>query len=103
MMHRHSRPSIHLLLATLLIALAMSACAHQVKTTHDDATITVRVKTALLNEPDVAIARIEVDTFNGVVTLTGTVKTKEDEAKAIAAARRINGVIDVKSNLKIGQ
>ena len=102
-MKRHLLRSIHVLLATLAAALMLSACAHQVKTTHDDATITVRVKTALLNEPDVAIARIEVDTFNGVVTLTGAVKTKEDEAKAIAAAKRINGVIDVKSNLRVGQ
>jgi len=102
-MLRHSLRSIHLLLVTLGVTLMLSACAHQVKTTNDDATITVRVKTALLNEPDVAIARIEVDTFNGVVTLTGAVKTKEDEAKAIAAARAIHGVTDVKSNLKIGQ
>jgi osmotically-inducible protein OsmY len=102
-MHRTIPRLIHLLLAALVVPLLLSACGHAISTTSDDATITVRVKTALLNEPDVAIARIEVDTFKGVVTLSGTVKSKEDEAKAIAAARRINGVTDVKSNLKIGQ
>jgi osmotically-inducible protein OsmY len=94
---------IALLIAALILPVVVSACGHTVSTTIDDATITTRVKTALLNEPDIAIARIEVDTFKGVVTLSGRLKSKEDEAKAIAAARKINGVTDVKSNLQIGQ
>ncbi len=98
-MHR----PVYRLILLVAIPLILSACGQAISSTSDDATITVRVKTALLNSPNVAIARIEVDTFKGVVTLTGTVKSKEDEAAAIAAARRINGVTDVKSNLKIGQ
>ena len=67
----------------------------------DDATITTRVKTSLLNDPDVGGLRIDVDTFKGVVTLSGRVKTKDEEAKAIALARKIGGVTDVKSTLQI--
>jgi hyperosmotically inducible periplasmic protein len=67
----------------------------------DDATITTRVKTALLNEKGMDPTRIDVQTFNGVVTLTGKVKNKEDESKAVALARSIRGVTDVKSSLQV--
>ena len=46
-----------------------------------DATITTRVKTVFINDPVVGMARIDVDTFKGVVTLSGRVKSKEEEAK----------------------
>jgi osmotically-inducible protein OsmY len=35
------------------------------------------------------------------VTLSGRVKSKEEEAKAIEIARTISGVTDVKSSLQI--
>ena len=97
------RTEVQRIAMLLMAALIVTACGQTVSTTIDDATITARVKTALLNEPDVALARIEVETVKGVVTLSGRLKSKEDEAKALAAARRINGVTDVKSNLQIGQ
>lgn len=67
----------------------------------DDATITTRVKTALLNEKGMDPTRIDVQTSHGVVTLTGRVKNKDDESKALAVARTIRGVSDVKSSLQI--
>ena len=89
-------------LALILIApMLLAACGKTVGETIDDATITARVKTSLINEPDVAAARIDVDTFKGVVTLSGRVKSKDEEARAIAAARKIQGVKDVKSTLQI--
>jgi osmotically-inducible protein OsmY len=45
--------------------------------------------------------RIDAQTSQGVVTLSGKVKTKDDESKAVAAARSIRGVTDVKSSLQI--
>ena len=59
------------------------------------------VKTAFINDPVVGAARIDVDTFKGVVTLSGRVKSKDEETKAIALARTVNGVTDVKSALQI--
>jgi osmotically-inducible protein OsmY len=67
----------------------------------DDATITTRVKTALLNEKGMDPTRIDVQTSHGVVTLSGRVKNKDDESKALAVARTIRGVSDVKSSLQI--
>ena len=67
----------------------------------DDGTVTARVKTVFINDPAIAIARIDVETFKGVVTLSGRVKSKDEEAKAITLARTVRGVTDVKSRLDI--
>ena len=67
----------------------------------DDATITARVKTVLLNDPQVAATKIEVSTAGGIVTLSGSVKSKADEARAIQVARTVTGVRDVKSTLLV--
>ena len=77
------------------------ACGKSVGNTIDDATITGRVKTAMLNDPDVAGLKIDVDTFKGVVTLSGAVKTQAEADRAIGIARRTPGVADVKSTLQI--
>ena len=68
----------------------------------DDATITTRVKTALLNEPGVNATAINVAADAGVVTLSGEVKSADEVQKAVAVARRIQGVRDVRSELKVG-
>jgi osmotically-inducible protein OsmY len=73
-----------------------------VNRTVDDATITTRVKTSLMNEPGVAAQNIGVQTNGGVVTLSGNVKSADEEQHAISAARKVEGVRDVKSQLKIG-
>ena len=67
----------------------------------DDTTITTRVKTAMLNDPNVGGLRIDVDTFKGVVTLSGRVKSQAEHDQAIALARRISGVVEVKDALQI--
>ena len=100
-MRKHHPATVLLLAIMLLASLMLGACARTVNKTIDDATITTRVKTALLNDPDVGGLRIDVDTFKGVVTLTGRVKSKDEEAKAIALARKIGGVADVKSTLAV--
>jgi hyperosmotically inducible periplasmic protein len=77
------------------------AAAKPVSATLDDATITTRVKTAILNDPGVAGQKIDVNSSAGVVTLTGVVKTKEEEARAIELAKQVRGVTDVKSSLQL--
>ncbi len=99
------RCSTLLLLALTLAPMTLVACGASTSsaarsTTPDDATITTRVKTALLNDPDIR-SKIDVDTFNGVVTLSGAVKTDVEREKAVGLARKISGVSDVKSTLKV--
>ena len=100
-MQTQKRLTVFALVLTLIAPLVLAACGKSVGDTIDDATITTRVKTSLLNDPVVGGSRIDVDTFKGVVTLSGRVKTKEEEAQAIALARKISGVTDVKSTLQI--
>jgi osmotically-inducible protein OsmY len=90
-----------LLVCVLLAPLFASACGKTVGETIDDATITTRVKTALLNDPTVGGMRIDVDTFKGVVTLSGRVKSAQEQTTAIALARKVDGVKDVKSTLQV--
>ena len=90
------------MLAAILLAPLMAGCAKAVGTNYDDATITTRVKTAFVNDPVVGKQPIDVETFKGVVTLSGRVKTKEEEQKAVDLARAIRGVVEVKSKLTIG-
>ena len=67
----------------------------------EDATVTTRVKTALINDTEAFDPRIEVDTVKGAVTLSGRVRTKAQEEKAIQLARAVPGVTDVRSTLQI--
>ena len=98
---KYGYPAILLLVFALLAPLMVSACGKTVGETIDDGTITARVKTALLNDPDVGGLRIDVDTFKGVVTLSGAVKSPAERDKAITIARKTPGVKDVKSTLQI--
>ena len=67
-----------------------------------DAGVTAAVKTRLLADPDVAGLRIDVDTKDKVVTLTGTVKAASQVAEAEKIARETPGVTRVVNNLKVG-
>jgi osmotically-inducible protein OsmY len=97
---RHNYATI-VLLAAALTAPLVAACGKTVGDTVDDATITAQVKTSLLNDPQVAGLRIDVDTFKGVVTLSGAVKSPAERDKAVTLARQVKGVSDVKSTLQI--
>ena len=66
-----------------------------------DAAITSEVKTKFLAEPGVSGLNINVDTNNGVVTLSGNVKSKAEAAKAMSIARDSKGVKRVVNHLKM--
>jgi hyperosmotically inducible protein len=101
-MHTNRR-AIVLLCLVLLAPLALVACGKSVSETIDDASITTRVKTALLNDLELGVRRIDVDTFKGVVMLSGVVDTAAERDKAVEIARKVEGVRDVKSTLEVRQ
>jgi Predicted periplasmic or secreted lipoprotein len=88
-------------LAILIAVPLVAACGKTISETIDDTTITTRVKTAMLNDPAVGGLRIDVDTFKAVVTLSGRVKSQAEHDQAVALARRVNGVSEVKDALQI--
>ena len=95
---------IRLGILPIVAMLLLSACAPKTASRNlDDDITTTRVKTVFINDPVVGLERIDVSTFKGVVTLSGRVKTKEVETKALALARTVRGVTSVQSKLEIGQ
>jgi hypothetical protein len=67
-----------------------------------DAQTAARVKTALVNDPDLGSRIIEVRVVLGAVRLTGRVSTPEEAARAAAIARGVSGVVSVQASLLVG-
>lgn len=112
---------------TLAVALTLTACGRETRTTVteptagasvstqverqientsasvDDAAITGKVKAELLGDPGVKGFEIDVDTKANVVTLTGAVASAEARDKAVQIAKGVSGVKDVTNNLVVGE
>jgi osmotically-inducible protein OsmY len=67
----------------------------------DDTVITTKVKSAIFNEPTLKSAEINVETFKGVVQLSGFVSSREAESTAVAVAGKVGGVKSVKNDMLI--
>jgi hyperosmotically inducible periplasmic protein len=67
----------------------------------DDTSLTTSVKTQLARNKFSTLTRIDVDTYNGVVTLNGIVSTPEERRRAEEIARGVNGVKKVVNNLQV--
>ena len=85
----------------LLLLVLLTGCAATTSRMGDDLTMTTQVKIALLNDARVGPLRLEVKTFQGVVTLSGTVNSDADAQLAMTVARTVHGVRRVTSELKI--
>lgn len=68
-----------------------------------DASLTATVKSKLLADPDTSGLRIDVDTKDKVVTLSGKVKSQAEKGQAVQIARNTEGVKSVTDKLTIGQ
>jgi osmotically-inducible protein OsmY len=67
----------------------------------DDSVITTKVKTAIFNDPSLKVNEINVETFKGVVQLSGFVNSQADINKAIQVARGVAGVKSVKNAMQV--
>ena len=67
----------------------------------DDTVITAKVKAAIFNEPTLKSAEINVETFKGVVQLSGFVKSHDDTHKAVSLAKAVKGVVSVKNDMRL--
>ncbi|MFA6314715.1 MAG: BON domain-containing protein [Sterolibacterium sp.] len=65
----------------------------------DDTVITAKVKAAVLEEPSLKSAEINVETAKGVVQLTGFVRSRADINKAVQVAKGVKGVKSVKNDM----
>src|SRR4030095_5930690 len=69
----------------------------------DDTVITTKVKAAIMGEPGLKSAEINVETFKGVVQLSGFVSSSENIGAATKVARAVPGVTSVKNDMHLKQ
>jgi len=95
--------------SVLLAALALTSLVGCASTqTHestgqyiDDTAITANVKAAILNEPNLKSAEINVETFKGRVQLSGFVATKASADRAVVLAQNVKGVSSVANDMRV--
>lgn len=92
--------------AFAVIVMMATGCARGVQIQPEaieDARLGARVKTALVNDAGLGPRIIEVRVNRGIVTLSGLVSSTAEADRAIALARGIAGVSEVRSQLVVGQ
>jgi hyperosmotically inducible protein len=67
----------------------------------DDTVITTRVKSAILAEDSLKVSEINVETYKGVVQLSGFVSSRDDRNTAVKVAKKVKGVDSVKDDMRI--
>jgi osmotically-inducible protein OsmY len=95
--------------ATAAVAAAgLGACASRPETQRsageftDDAALTARVKTAIATDAGARTASaVNVETYRGVVQLTGFVDSEDQASRAVSAAKKVQGVRSVENDIRI--
>jgi osmotically-inducible protein OsmY len=100
-----------LAVAVTAVALALGACASDQPAGNkessagqyvDDATVTAKVKTAIASDVGVkAASNVNVETFRGVVQLSGFADSEAQASQAVTATKKVNGVRSVKNDIRI--
>jgi osmotically-inducible protein OsmY len=67
----------------------------------DDSVITTKVKAALFEDPVTKAYQINVETYKGVVQLSGFVSSYEEANKAVKLAQGVKGVTSVKNDMRL--
>jgi len=106
--HRVPLARLALIAAVAMATLLSAGCGvfrgHEAPTAYvDDATITARVKTALIKTPGVKASEIDVHTYRNVVTLDGVVDDEQMMLRAAKIARDTAGVSSVQNTLQVAR
>jgi hyperosmotically inducible protein len=96
-------------ICTLLASLAIATtfgCAATSKSEStgqyvDDSVITGKVKSAILAEPTLKSAEINVETYKGIVQLSGFVSSQANVSTAVKTAENVHGVKSVKNDMRL--
>lgn len=67
----------------------------------DDSVITMKVKTAIFADDTLKSSEVNVETFKGVVQLSGFVNSQADIQRAVAVAAEVGGVKSVKNDMQL--
>jgi osmotically-inducible protein OsmY len=66
-----------------------------------DSIITTKVKAAIFNEPGLKVSEVRVETFKGVVQLSGFVSSRADIKGAVRVASAVSGVKSVTNDMQL--
>ena len=98
-------PMMRFLLVLLVMAVIAGCAGSRTQEStgeyFDDSTITAKVKAAILGDPELKVWQINVETFKGVVQLSGFVNSPQAVSRAVEVARGVSGVKSVKNNLLV--
>ena len=83
------------------VAAATDRATSQAANAVEDAAITAKVKSAIIAEPGLSALRIDVDTKDGVVTMSGVVENSTLKDRATQTAQQVSGVRSVIDNLAV--
>lgn len=91
-------------LLSLLLAASLAGCAGGTKHEStgeylDDSILTTKVKTSILGDSKLKLLQINVETYKGVVQLSGFVDSKNAAERAVELARTVSGVKSVNNSL----
>ncbi len=105
-MKMQSAVTVTALLAALGGGLLLTGCAstptkESAGEVIDDSWITTKVKAAFVEDPTVSALGIKVETFKGVVQLSGFANNSTEIARAAEIARGIKGVKSVKNDVRL--
>jgi osmotically-inducible protein OsmY len=97
--HRYAMAAVVILMLTAFVAHAEDATKRSAGEYMDDKVVSGKVKAALLQDPEVKVLQVHVETFNGVVQLSGFVDKPEQILRAAEIAKGVEGVKSVKNDL----
>jgi len=95
---------IALVLPLVLMSIAGCASTRTHESTGeyvDDSMLTLKVKTAILGDEALKSSEINVETFKGVVQLSGFVNSQSDINHAVVVAKGVDGVSGVKNDMQL--
>lgn len=94
-------------LLSAMFCIGIAGCASHPKNVAeervDDSAITSRIRTKLANDATLHLFRINVETRQGIVTLSGTLPTEDRKRRAAELSAAVVGVRQVENLLEVGQ
>jgi len=84
-----------------VLALLLTPLVAQKQAQVSDDTIVDQVRVKLINDPDTGGQKIDVDSHNGAVTISGKVRSDKQRAKAEKLTKRVKGVVSVDNKLVV--
>jgi osmotically-inducible protein OsmY len=104
-MKSHSRYLAAIMLASVVLfatGCSTPAGPHQSAGEYfDDSMITAKVKAAIFDDPTLRVTDVTVETYNGVVQLSGFVSSRSDINRAVDLALSVTGVKAVRNDMRV--